>query len=118
MPKYLCIQRSQKRTSDTPPPEKPSPEKMQKMMLNFKTWQDKYQSQIVDMGGPLAGGSKVVTSDSVTEGPHDVGDEVAGGFMIVEADNIEDAAQLAQESPGVMAPGSSVEVREIRSMQG
>jgi len=94
MPNYLCIQRSQKRTSDTPPPEKPTPEKMQKMMNKFRNWQDKYQSQIVDTGGPLAGGAKVVTSESIDE-----------------------AAQIAQESPGVMAPGSSVEVREIKSMQ-
>jgi len=118
MPKYLCIQRSQKRTADTPPPEKPTPEKMKQMMLNFKTWQDKYQDRIIDMGGPLAGGSKVVTSDSINEGPFEGGDEIAGGFMIVEADSIDDAAQLAQESPGVIAAGSSVEVREIRSMQG
>ena len=32
--------------------------------------------------------------------------------MIVAADSMEQAVEVAQESPGVM-PGSSVEVREI-----
>ena len=117
MPKYLCIQRSQK-NRDSAPPAPPTPEQMQAMMVSFKNWQDKYQEKITDMGGPLSGGSAVVTAASNTDGPFTADDQIAGGFMIVTADSIEEAAQIAQESPGVMMPGSSVEVREIRNMQG
>ncbi len=38
--------------------------------------------------------------------------EVIGGYMIVSAESMEEAVEVARESPGVF-PGSSVEVREI-----
>lgn len=116
MPKYLCIQRSQKRAADAPPSEKPSPEQMEKMMASFNTWREKYQDKITDMGGQLAGEAKVVTSEAAIDGPFVELKEVVGGFMIVTADTIDEAVQIAQQSPGVMMPGSSVEVREIRTM--
>jgi len=42
-------------------------------------------------------------------------DHVIGGFMIVSADSMEEAMEVAQQSPGVAMPGSSVEIREINS---
>ena len=41
--------------------------------------------------------------------------EVVGGFMIVSAENLEEATEVARECPGVVMPGSSVEVREIHT---
>ena len=41
--------------------------------------------------------------------------EVVGGFMIVSAASLEEAIQVARECPGVIMPGSSVEVREIHT---
>ncbi len=106
--KYLCIQRSVPGDSR----EKPSPAQMEEMYAKFNAWREKFKDNIVDMGGKLGGG-KVVTSEGATDGPFVEAKEIAGGFMIVEADSIEEAVQVAQESPGVMMPGSSVEVREI-----
>ena len=106
--KYLCIQRSVPSGSS----EKPSPAQMEEMYAKFNTWREKFQSNIVDMGGKLGSG-KVVTSEEATDGPFIEVKEVVGGFMIVQADSLEEAIQVAQESPGVMMPGSSVEVREI-----
>ena len=106
--KYLCIQRSVPGGSG----EKPSPAQMEEMYAKFNAWREKFKNNIVDMGGKLGGG-KVVTSEGATDGPFVEAKEIAGGFMIVEADSIEEAVQVAQESPGVMMPGSSVEVREI-----
>lgn len=108
--KYLCIQRSVPGGSS----EKPSPAQMEEMYAKFNAWKEKFKHNIVDMGGKLGGG-KVVTSEGATDGPFVEAKEIAGGFMIVEADSIEEAVQVAQESPGVMMPGSSVEVREIHS---
>lgn len=106
---YLCIQRSVPGGSS----EKPSPAQMEQMYAKFNTWREKFKDNIVNMGGMLGSG-KVVTSDSATDGPFAESKEIAGGFMIIEAENFEEAIQVVQESPGVMMPGSSVEVREIR----
>lgn len=107
MPKYLCIQRSQPGKG-----EKPSPAQMQEMYAKFNTWKEKFQENIVDMGGRLGGG-KIVTSEGATDGPFVEAKEVVGGFMIVSAENVEEAAEVARQCPGVVRPGSSVEVREI-----
>ena len=109
--KYLCIQRS------TPGPREsgttPSPARMEDMGARFNAWREKFQENIVDMGGPLKRGGKIVTSDGSTDGPFAEAKEVIGGYMIVIADSLEEAVEIAQQSPGVAMPGSSVEVREI-----
>jgi len=40
---------------------------------------------------------------------------VVGGFMIISADTLEEAIEVARQSPGTCSPGSSVEVREIET---
>ncbi len=106
--KYLCIQRSQPGGDCG----KPSPAQMEEMYAQFNAWKEKFQAKIVDMGGKLGGG-KVVTSEGATDGPFVEAKEVVGGFMIVEAESMDEAVEVALESPGVAMPGSSVEVREI-----
>lgn len=105
--KYLCIQRSQ-----TGSCEPPSPAQMEQMFASFNAWKEKFKDNIVDMGGKLGGGS-VVSSEGTTDGPFVEAKEVVGGFMIVAAESLEQALEVARESPGVAMPGSSVEVREI-----
>ena len=106
--KYLCIQRSQQACEG----DKPSPALMEEMFAKFSAWKEKFAANIVDMGGKLGGG-KVVTSEGATDGPFVETKEIVGGYMIVEAESIEEAVEVARESPGVAMPGSSVEVREI-----
>ena len=108
--KYLCIQRSQPGTG-----EKPSPAKMEEMYAKFHAWKETFQENIVDMGGRLKGGGKVVTSEETTDGPFVEAKEVVGGYMIVSAESMEEAMEVARQSPGVAMPGSSVEVREINT---
>jgi len=88
---------------------------MEAMYAKFNAWKEKFQENIVDMGGKLSGGAKVVTSETVTDGPFVEAKEVVGGYMLVTADSIEQAVEVARESPGVLMPGSSVEVREIHT---
>lgn len=110
--KYLCIQRS---SPDSPSKrEKPSPAQMEQMYAKFHAWKEKFQKNIVDLGGRLGGG-KVVTSEGPTDGPFVEAKEVIGGFMIIEAESLEKAIEVARECPGVVMPGSSVEVREIHT---
>ena len=113
MPKYLFLQRSVPGQS-----ERPSPEQMQEMFAAFNAWKEKFKDRILDMGGPLKPGGKVVTASGATDGPFVEVKEIVGGYMIVSADNVERAIEVARESPGVMSPGSSVEVREIREVAG
>ncbi|MGH8175416.1 MAG: YciI family protein [Steroidobacter sp.] len=107
---YLCIQRSQ--PSQRRKGEGPSPAQMEEMYAKFNAWKEKFQSNIVDMGGRLGGG-KIVTLEGAVDGPFVEAKEVVGGFMIVSADNLDEAAAIARECPGVVSRGSSVEVREI-----
>ncbi len=108
--KYLCIQRS--KSDQQKKGEAPSPAQMEQMYAKFNAWREKFQENIVDMGGKLGGG-KVVTSEGATDGPFVEAKEIVGGFMIVAAASLEEAVEIARESPGVAMPGSSVEVREI-----
>ncbi len=106
--RYLCLQRSQPGAG-----EKPSPAQMQELFAKFNAWKDKFQDQIVDMGGKLTRTGAVVSAEGRVDGPFVEAKEVVGGFMIVEAESLEEALEVARESPGVAMPGSSVEVREI-----
>jgi YCII-related domain len=108
--KYLCIQRS----CPSGQREKPSPAQMQAMYATFHAWKAKFGKNIVDLGGRLGDG-KVATSEGATDGPFVEVKEIVGGFMIIEADSLDEAVHVARECPGVVSPGSSVEVREIHT---
>jgi len=113
--KFMCIQRSPRRTSESSaqPATPPSPAQMQEMFASFNAWKDKYKDNIVDMGGKLMPGGKILSSAGVTDGPFVEVKEVVGGFMIIAADSWELALEVAKASPGLMSPGSSIEVREL-----
>ena len=87
----------------------------EEMYAQFNAWKEKFQENIVDMGGKLKGGGKIVTSEGATDGPFVEAKEVIGGYMIVSADSMEEAMEVARQSPGVAMPGSSVEIREINN---
>ena len=106
--KYLCIQRSAGGTC-----EPPSPGDMEKMFAVFNAWREKYQANLVDMGGKLNEAGKVVTGDGTKDGPFAEAKEVVGGYMIIEAESMDEAIEVVRESPGVGMPGSSVEIRPI-----
>ena len=113
--KYLCIQRSQYSTEPAGERrETISPAQMDEMYAKFNAWKEKFQENIVDMGGRLGGG-KTVTSEGATDGPFVEAKEVVGGYMIVSAESLEEAMEVARQCPGVVSPGSSVEVREINT---
>jgi hypothetical protein len=112
MPKYLFLQRSAPGQS-----QRPSPAQMQEMFTAFNAWKEKFEDRILDMGGQLTPGGKVVAASGTTDGPFVESKEIVGGYMFVSAESLEHALEVARESPGVMMPGSSVEVREIREAE-
>jgi hypothetical protein len=86
---------------------------MQEMFAVFNAWKEKFKANILDMGGKLTPGGKILTGSGVTDGPFVEAKEVVGGFMIVSAESYERALEVARESPGLMSPGSSIEIREM-----
>lgn len=110
MPKYLCLQRKLGAGNT----ERPSPAQMQEMYAKFGAWQEKFRNNLVDLGGRLGKGT-LARSDDPTDGPFVEVKELVGGYMIVSAESLELAVQVARECPGLVGPGSGVEVIEIRT---
>jgi hypothetical protein len=106
--KYLVILRSVPGKQ-----EPPSPAQMQEMYAAFNAWKEKFTANIVDMGGKLKPGGKVLTTSGVTDGPFIEAKEIVGGFMVVAAESYERAIEVARECPGVVRPGTSIEIREF-----
>jgi hypothetical protein len=65
------------------------------------------------MGGKLLPGGKLVTATGVTDGPFVEAKEIVGGYMVVAAESYDAALEVAREGPGLMMPGSSIEIREL-----
>jgi hypothetical protein len=108
--KYLVLLRSVARKQ-----EPLAPASMQEMYAAFNAWQGKFKANIVDMGGKLKSGGKILTASGVTDGPFAEAKEIIGGYMVVAAESHDRALEIARECPGVVRPGSSVEIREIAS---
>ena len=108
MPKYLCMQRNLPGGRR----ERPSPAQMQEMYSTFAAWREKFKENLVDLGGRLGTG-KLVAAEPAVDGPFVEVKELVGGYMIVSAASLEEAVAVARECPGLIRPGSGVEVIEI-----
>lgn len=106
--KYLVILRSVPGKQ-----EPPSPAQMQEMYAAFNAWKEKFKANIVDMGGKLKPGGKILTVSGVMDGPFIEAKEIVGGYMVIAAANYDRALEVARECPGVVRPGSSLEIREM-----
>jgi hypothetical protein len=87
---------------------------MQAMYGKFNAWREKFQASLIDLGGRLGSG-RLVTAEPVPDGPFVEVKELVGGYMIVSAANLDEAIAVARGCPGLVRPGSGVEVIEIRS---
>lgn len=104
----MCIHRSAPGKQ-----EPPSPAQMQEMYAAFNAWKEKFKANILDMGGKLRPGGKVLTASGVKDGPFMEVKEIVGGYMVVAAETYDRALQVVRECPGVLSPGASVEIREM-----
>lgn len=111
MPKFLCLQRSVPGAKPSQP--KPSPADMQAMYARFNAWREQHQAQLPDVGGRLGSG-RIVTALPV-DGPLVEIKELVGGYMIVSAADLDEAIRIASACPGLLGPGTGVEVIEIRT---
>lgn len=93
---------------------KPSPEQMEERM---KWLADIVaQNKLVDKGNtllPNPQSAKVVRhKDLVTDGPYTELKEFVSGYIIIRTETIEDAVDIAKESP-IFKIGGCIEVREL-----
>jgi hypothetical protein len=98
--------------------EKNSPEQMQENMGQWMAWVDKLTKNGSYAGGePLLPGGKLIsgTGKVVTDGPFTEGKEVVGGYFIVNANSIDEATEMAKESPDYKY-GGTVQVRQVMKM--
>ena len=110
--RYLCIHRRAPAERQQFSPA-PSAAQMQEMRAVFNRWKEKYDSNIVDMGGPLKPGGKILSASGVTDGPFTEAKEIVGGYMLVSAESLDHAIEIVRESPALVVPGASVEIREV-----
>jgi len=110
--KFLVLFRSQPQQAE-PAEAEPSPEQMQQMYAAFGAWKEKYKNDILDMGNKLESHGRVVRTSGVAEGPFVEAKEIVGGYMIVGAKDYDGAIRAASECPGVLRPGTSLEIREL-----
>src|ERR671911_2113551 len=94
---YLFLQRSELGSGQ----QQPSPAQMQDMFAAFNAWKEKFKTNILDMGGKLKPGGKIVTTSGATDGPFVEAKEIIGGFMVVAADSYDQAIEIASGCPGV-----------------
>ena len=113
MPKFLCLQRSLP-AGEQGSAEKPSPAQMQAMYEKFNAWREKFRENLVDLGGRLGKG-QVALPDPPPDGPFVAVKEVVGGYMVVSAADLDEATRIARACPGLVRPGSGVEVIEIHA---
>lgn len=112
MPKYLCLQRPLPGAETSP--QQPSPAQMQAMYASFNAWREKFQANLVDLGGRL-GASRVALPEPTPDGPLVEVKELVGGYMIVSAASFAEALEIARGCPGLVRPGSGVEVIEVHT---
>jgi hypothetical protein len=105
--KYLLLQRR------APDQARPSPAQMQDMFAVFNAWKEKFKANILDMGAKLKPEVKLLTSEGLIDGPFIESKEIVGGYMVVTAESFEEVLAIAKEGPGMVAPGSQIEIREM-----
>jgi hypothetical protein len=96
-----------------------SPEQIQEAIERYSAWARKLRA-----AGKLVNAEKLKDNESfllsrkhghvVVDGPFAETKETIGGFFIINADSLEEAIEIARESPA-MSQGGRVEVREIES---
>jgi len=112
MPTFLCLQRSLPTASTD---SSSSPAQLQEMYAKFGAWMEANKAHLVDTGGKLSASSRLVSAEPPTDGPYVEVKELIGGYMILQADDLDHAAAVAGACPGLVRPGSGVEVIEIHT---
>ncbi len=118
MPKYLCLQRTVPAPESEPNGDNSdnsdNTDGMEAWYAAFQGWMKTFEDNLVDLGGKLGAGT-LVTSDAKSDAPLVEVKDLVGGYMIVSAGSLDEAIEIASACPGLVRPGSGVEVIEIHT---
>jgi len=93
-----------------------SPEEMQKVVGQWKSWFDRLTEQGKAIAGnPLEREGKIVSGKNgrvVADGPFAESKEAIGGYFLLQVNTLDEAVAIAKECPG-LAYGVVVEVRPV-----
>jgi len=90
-----------------------SPEQRQDLMQQWNDWYDRLANVgKVRHGHPLELSGRVVTYDTVIDGPFAESNEAIGGYFFITASDLDEATGIAQQCPSLRY-GITVEVRPI-----
>ncbi|MEQ6124281.1 YciI family protein [Pseudotenacibaculum sp. MALMAid0570] len=96
-----------------------SQEEKETHMILWQKWMGKLiqEKHLID-GLPLDSKGKVIANqgDVITDGPFAEGAEMIGGYLIVSAKDLSEATEISKDCPIFDYDGSTVEIREIMSM--
>lgn len=106
--KFLLIYRSQLAAAQAPM----SGAEVQAVLEKWGQWKAKFPA-ILDMGDGLLPTGKRIKQATVTDGPAVESKEIVSGYSILGANDYDDAVKVAKECPILLAPGNSVEIREL-----
>ncbi len=111
MSKYMLLYRA-----DPSSMKDMTDEEKQAMMGEWKEWFGKLKADdsLVDAGAPLMSTAKIVSMNTVEDGPVKSGDTFINYYMIIKAENMEMAVKIASGSPTIEK--NSIEVREMINM--
>ena len=105
---FICREPTERRA-------KPSPEEMQALAAEWRTWMQKFSSVILPGGDGLKRTGRLMKAGLVTDGPYVEAKEIIASFGVIQADNYDAALAIARECPGYDGrwPGYSIEIREL-----
>ena len=110
MTKYLFIYHEPMPPAEAAPPTQ---EQIDAIMSDWNTWASKVGDGMVDLGTPLAGGTRV-TPDGTSPSTREV-----VGYSIIEADDFDAALALADHHPHLNMPGGcEIEIHEAQPIPG
>ena len=97
---------------------KVAPDQAEAMMKKWMDWIGGIaaQNKLATKGNRLQSSGRIVKSNNVvTNGPYTDIKESIGGYSIIKANNYDEAVEMAQGCPVLLA-GGNVEVREIDAL--
>ncbi len=103
MSKYIMVYKNSTPSTMSDLPK----EQVTKMMEAWGEWLGSMGSAVVDRGNAFQSTGKSITADGVKKA-----DNLLTGYSVIEAKNFDEALNLAQNNPLVMARGGTVELYE------
>jgi hypothetical protein len=115
MPHFILFFRMDITTKEA----QPTPEQMEIYMVQWTKWTNSIAAKNKLVGGNHLSveGTVLRTKGKINDGPYIEKKESVAGYIIINAKNLNDAVKIAAKCPILQGEGTSVEVRQIASIE-